>query len=74
MFFLLASVVERFTYLKLGLAAVLMFVGVKMLVVSWVQLSPLVSLGVIAGLLGTALLASLRRSGASGRQQPSDRA
>jgi tellurite resistance protein TerC len=62
MFFLLANVVDRFTYLKLGLAAILTFVGVKMLVVSWVKVPPLLSLGVIAALLGAALLASLRTS------------
>jgi tellurite resistance protein TerC len=60
LFFLLSGAVDRFRHLKLGLAAVLVFVGVKMAVASWVVIAPLVSVAVIAGLLGLAVLASWR--------------
>src|SRR4029079_1043534 len=52
MYFLLAGVVHRFAYLKVGLALVLAFVGAKMLLTSVVKLPVLVSLAVIAALIG----------------------
>lgn len=61
MYFLLAGAMERFARLKYGLAAVLIFVGAKMLLEDVVHLSPWVSLLVIAALLGCSVLASLRR-------------
>jgi len=64
LFFLLAGMVRRFRYLNYGLAAILAFVGAKMLASDVVHISPAVSLGVIAGALGAAVLASNRaRSG-----------
>lgn len=61
LFFLFAGLLGKFHYLKVGLAAVLVFVGVKMLIVDWFHLPPPVSLGVIAALLGAAIVASLLR-------------
>jgi tellurite resistance protein TerC len=61
LYFLLAGMITRFAYLKLGLAAVLAFVGVKLLLTHVVHLPIWLSLGVIAGILGTALVASLVR-------------
>ena len=58
MYFVLADLVEKFVYLKPGLAAVLMFVGTKMLVASVVHVPPFVSLAVILTMLGVAVLAS----------------
>jgi tellurite resistance protein TerC len=58
-FFLLAGVVDKFRYLKTGLAAVLVFVGAKMSLVDLYKVPPLVSLLVIATLLGVAIAASL---------------
>lgn len=58
LYFLLASVLDRFRYLTTGLAVVLAFIGVKMLIEPWVEISVTVSLGVVAGALGIALLAS----------------
>jgi tellurite resistance protein TerC len=58
LFFLLASLVEKFVHLKVGLAAVLVFVGAKMLLVDVIKLPPWVSLGVVAALLGGAVLVS----------------
>ncbi|HEX5466416.1 MAG TPA: TerC family protein [Candidatus Limnocylindrales bacterium] len=68
LYFLLADARERFRYLPLGLAAVLIFVGVKMLLGGLVHISPLASLMVIAVILGLAVGASLRRDGRHGRE------
>ncbi|ABC82073.1 TerC family protein [Anaeromyxobacter dehalogenans] len=68
LYFLLASFVERFTYLKPSLAAVLVFVGAKMALVDVVKVHPAVSLGVVTLILATGVVASLvvaRRSAAS---------
>jgi tellurite resistance protein TerC len=60
LFFLLAGLVDRFRYLKVGLSAVLVFVGVKMTAVDLFHVPPAVSLGVISALLGASVVASLR--------------
>jgi tellurite resistance protein TerC len=58
LFFLLADFVDRFRYLKLGLASVLIFVGAKMTAVDVWKVPAPASLAVIALLLGSAVLAS----------------
>ena len=60
LYFLLAGVVDKLHYLKVGLAAVLVFVGAKMGLVDVVKIPPFVSLGVITALLGGSVWASLR--------------
>jgi tellurite resistance protein TerC len=62
LFFLLAGLVDRFRYLKVGLSGVLIFVGAKMLIAEKVKIPALVSLTVIAAILATAVLASLYAS------------
>jgi tellurite resistance protein TerC len=59
LYFLLASVIERFHLLKYGLAIILTFVGVKMLIEHWVHIPILLSLAVILGVLAIAIVASL---------------
>lgn len=59
MYFLLAGVVTKFRYLKVGLALILMFVGAKMLLMSVYKLPIVVSLGVIAAILVGSILASM---------------
>jgi tellurite resistance protein TerC len=59
LFFLLAGVIAKFHYLRFGLAAVLAFVGVKMLVSGVFPIPVAVSLGVIATLLGASVVASV---------------
>jgi tellurite resistance protein TerC len=61
LYFLLAGVIDRFRYLKVGLGLVLMFVGAKMLVGPWYQVPTGVSLAIIGALLAGFLLASLAR-------------
>ncbi len=65
MFFLVAGVMDRFRYLKTGLALVLAFVGVKMIASDLYPIPVTVSLAVIALLIGGAIalsLAATRRS------------
>jgi tellurite resistance protein TerC len=59
MYFLLAGVMDRFRYLKPGLAAVLVFVGVKMMIVEIYKIPIAVSLGVVAAILTVSIVASL---------------
>jgi tellurite resistance protein TerC len=60
MYFLLAGVIDKFHYLKLGLSVVLTFVGVKMLLVFFhIEVPIALSLGLVAGILVTSVIASL---------------
>lgn len=63
MYFLLADLMHRFVYLKLGLSLVLVWVGVKMLVGhSLVSIPTWLSLGIVIGILGASITASLVRT------------
>ncbi|TAJ81507.1 MAG: TerC family protein [Gallionellaceae bacterium] len=68
LYFLLADMSERFHLLKYGLAVVLMFVGIKMLIVDWFKIPVAVSLGVIIAVLGTSMMLSLLAT--RGRKPP----
>jgi tellurite resistance protein TerC len=59
LYFLLAEVVTKFRFLKLGLSAILVFVGIKMLIVDIYHIPILMSLGVIATTLAISIVASL---------------
>ena len=59
MYFLLSGIVHKFVYLKYGLAAVLTFVGVKMVIVDFYHFPTVVSLGVIVLTLAVSILTSL---------------
>jgi tellurite resistance protein TerC len=61
LYFLLAGMIDRFAYLKLGLAAVLVFVGAKMLLADVYKLPIWLSLAVIATTIAVSVMASLRR-------------
>ncbi|MCB1900284.1 TerC family protein [Cognatazoarcus halotolerans] len=67
MYFLLADLGNRFSLLKYGLAAILVFIGSKMLIVEWVKIPVLVSLGVVATILAISVVASLYHT--TNRQQ-----
>jgi tellurite resistance protein TerC len=62
LYFLLAGVVDKFYYLKLGLSAVLVFVGIKMVMADIYKIPIGLSLAVIAGILTISIVASLRRA------------
>jgi tellurite resistance protein TerC len=59
LYFLLAGVIDKFHFLKIGLATVLLFVGAKMVLAHWIDVPVIVSLIVIAGILGGSVGASL---------------
>lgn len=59
MYFLLADLVHRFVYLKIGLAAILIWVGAKMALHDVWKVPTTLSLGVIVGILTVTVVASL---------------
>jgi tellurite resistance protein TerC len=61
LYFLLAAAMTQFHYLKVGLGAVLAFVGAKMLISGFFHIPIAASLGVVAALLGGSVIASLLR-------------
>ena len=70
LFFLLSGVMGKFHYLQVGLAMVLMFVGLKM-VMSGIYKIPIgMSLVVVATLLAGSVVASLLRPRPKEREEP----
>jgi tellurite resistance protein TerC len=59
LFFLLANFLGMFRYLSIGLAIVLAFIGVKMLIADWYKVPIGWSLAAIGTILGVAVVASL---------------
>ena len=59
LYFLLANVMDKFQYLKLGLSAVLTFIGGKMLIMDLYHIPVGLSLGIVASILTISILASL---------------
>jgi len=62
LYFVFANAMAKFYYLKLGLAVVLSFVGVKMVLADIYHISTTLSLAVIAVVLATAIVASVVRA------------
>jgi len=62
LYFLLAGAKDRLVYLDEGLAAILFFVGVKMIIAEWYHIDTLISLGVIAAIMTIAVAVSLKSS------------
>jgi tellurite resistance protein TerC len=62
LYFLLANVMDKFQYLKFGLSAVLVFIGVKMVIVDFYKIPTAASLAVVASILTISILASLWKS------------
>jgi tellurite resistance protein TerC len=59
LFFLVAGMMDKFHYLKIGLSAVLIFIGTKMLIEELWKIPTIASLAVIAILLAISMVASL---------------
>jgi tellurite resistance protein TerC len=59
LYFLLAGLLDRLHFLHFGLAAILGFVGAKMLLVKWVEVPVALSLGIIVVIVVAATAASL---------------
>jgi tellurite resistance protein TerC len=71
MYFLLADMIHRFVYLKIGLALVLIWVGFKMLLkIDIFYIPTTLSLAVIAAILGVSIGASLWATRGEGRREP----
>jgi tellurite resistance protein TerC len=70
LYFLLAGSADRFVYLKPGIALLLVFIGVKMLLYDVVHIPIWVSLLVIAAVAGGAIGASLWRDRRLARRGP----
>ena len=62
LFFVLAGMMDKFVYLKPGVAIILVFVGIKMTISHWVHIPIVLSLGVILVTLTTAVVLSIRKS------------
>jgi tellurite resistance protein TerC len=67
LYFVLAGVIDRFRYLRVGLAAILIFFGARLLLGDILDVPTGVSLGVIAVALTLAVVASLKWPGPSAR-------
>jgi len=59
LYFALSGVMQLFRFLKPGLAVILAFIGVKMLITRWLEISTTFSLGIIAAVLAASVLMSL---------------
>jgi tellurite resistance protein TerC len=74
LYFLLADLKDRFDFLRHGLAVILAFVGVKMLIAEWFHIPVGVSLAVIAAVLAVSVYISMRFDRAEGGGlEPADR-
>lgn len=59
LYFVLARAIREFDYLQPALAAVLVFVGVKMLIADVLHVPTLASLGIVIGIVGAAVAVSI---------------
>ncbi len=66
MYFLLSGMMDRFVHLKTGLAVVLGFVGIKMLLADVYHMPIWLSLVVIAGVISASVVASMRTTRTGG--------
>lgn len=66
LYFFLSSMMDKFQYIKYSLVAVLLFVGIKMMLVHFYPISPVVSLLVIVGSLLVGIFYSIYKL----KQQP----
>jgi tellurite resistance protein TerC len=62
LYFVLSGYLNGLAYLKPALAAILVFVGTKMLIIDFFKVPPLVSLAVIATILTVAIVGSLMKA------------
>jgi tellurite resistance protein TerC len=72
LYFLLAGMMDRFVYLKHGLAAILVFVGFKMVLVDVWHVPIALSLLVIATVLAVSVAVSMRATRAGHAQHPQE--
>ncbi len=68
LYFVLASLLDKFSYLKYSLIFILFFLGVKILISHWVHLPAAISLGIIALALASGIVFSLLKASQSEEQ------
>ena len=59
LYFLLASIMDLFRYLKAGISIILFYVGTKMLISGYYKIPAMLSLGVVLGILAISILLSV---------------
>ncbi|MFM2022809.1 MAG: hypothetical protein RIR89_201, partial [Actinomycetota bacterium] len=69
MYFLLSDLIHRFVYLKVGLAVILIWVGIKMFLHDVYKVPTWLSLAVIILIIATSVIASLIKSRGEGRHE-----
>mgnify|MGYP001012758505 FL=1 len=62
LYFILADMADRFELLKYGLAIILMFIGVKLLIMEFFKIPILLSLGFVIGVLVISIIASIKKT------------
>lgn len=70
MYFLLADMADRFHLLKYGLAAILIFIGIKMLLLDIYKIPTGIALGVVGAILAGSVVASLLTSKPAAKTPP----
>jgi tellurite resistance protein TerC len=73
LYFLLADVIDRFHYLKIGLSVVLVFVGLKMLAADIYKIPVGLSLAIVLLILAVSIVASWLRPRHHPRNEPNER-
>jgi tellurite resistance protein TerC len=68
LYLLLSQTIAKLTYLHYGLAAVLAFAGLKLILHRWVDVPASISVGIIAGIIGASVWASVRSQKRRSRQ------
>lgn len=59
LYFMLANMADRFYLLKYGIALMLTFIGVKMLIAYWIKIPILLALSIVVAILATTVVLSL---------------
>ncbi|HKY65910.1 MAG TPA: TerC family protein [Acidimicrobiales bacterium] len=72
LYFLLADLREKFSLLQQGLAVILAFVGVKMIIAEWYHIPTWLSLGVIAVVLAVSIWLSIRKDDREAAQRKAE--
>lgn len=62
LFFVLAGAMDKFSHLKIGVAMILLLIGLKMIAASWITIPTIYSLLGIAAILATAIVTSLLKN------------
>ena len=64
LFFFLSGMMDKFQYIKYSLVGILLFVGLKMILVDveWIKITPMISLSVILGFLTFGVIYSIYKN------------